>query len=324
MTSPYAVETETDYWELGEELGLRLRRAGNQGYGRCPLHADHNPSFTLNLPTGQWTCHQGCGPAVGRDFIKLVELVNGVSRAEARSWVRLRSSHPDVDTLSARLDAMLNPQQLQPLPTGQVAFSEPEWLQNYRACSDATMPLSFLRRGFTWRTIKEWGIRYDAYAERVLLPVFDGLGQVAGVVARTAREDGSPKYLNSPGLPRERILAGMGREWTHGTIILVEGLLDAIWLQQHGFRAVAVLGDSLSLAQIDILKMRSFANIILAFDADAPGQKGIQISALNLFNAGWLLSQLFTVDYPTNAKDFQDIKTPVEINATLKTAHYLV
>src|SRR5438046_2299076 len=27
----------------------------------CPFHDDHSPSFSLNITTGLWKCHAGCG-----------------------------------------------------------------------------------------------------------------------------------------------------------------------------------------------------------------------------------------------------------------------
>lgn len=32
-----------------------------QAYARCPLHNDNDPSFSVNLNNGLWTCHAGCG-----------------------------------------------------------------------------------------------------------------------------------------------------------------------------------------------------------------------------------------------------------------------
>jgi len=46
--------------------GLKIR--GHEGYGRCPFHADRKASFTVNVETGLWTCHAGCGKGNVRQF----------------------------------------------------------------------------------------------------------------------------------------------------------------------------------------------------------------------------------------------------------------
>jgi hypothetical protein len=54
--------------QLGDFFGLfkphveKLARSGEQATGLCPFHDDHNPSFSLNVRNGLWTCF-----ACGRD-----------------------------------------------------------------------------------------------------------------------------------------------------------------------------------------------------------------------------------------------------------------
>ena len=43
---------------LGDGLGLDSRE---QVSVRCPFHEDGSPSFSVNLESGLWTCHAGCG-----------------------------------------------------------------------------------------------------------------------------------------------------------------------------------------------------------------------------------------------------------------------
>ncbi len=46
--------------------GLKIR--GHEGYGRCPFHEDRKASFSVNVETGLWTCHAGCGKGNARQF----------------------------------------------------------------------------------------------------------------------------------------------------------------------------------------------------------------------------------------------------------------
>ncbi len=46
--------------------GLHVR--GHQGYGHCPFHEDNRESFSVDLQTGLWTCHAGCGNGNAEQF----------------------------------------------------------------------------------------------------------------------------------------------------------------------------------------------------------------------------------------------------------------
>lgn len=35
--------------------------------GLCPFHSDRNPSFSVNLDSGLWICHAGCGDGDATD-----------------------------------------------------------------------------------------------------------------------------------------------------------------------------------------------------------------------------------------------------------------
>ena len=50
----------TDFFRSQIE-NLSIHQNGRQAYGRCPLHEDKVKSFSVNLATGQWFCHAGCG-----------------------------------------------------------------------------------------------------------------------------------------------------------------------------------------------------------------------------------------------------------------------
>src|SRR5215467_4110069 len=57
-----------------------LEMQNGEATGLCPFHDDQNPSFSVNLETGLWCCHAGCG---GGDVFSFVMRRNGLSFAEA-------------------------------------------------------------------------------------------------------------------------------------------------------------------------------------------------------------------------------------------------
>ena len=63
----------------------------------CPFHNDHHPSFSINLETGLWFCHAGCG---GGDVFTFVMRHHQIGFPEALRVLerRVRVQQEDIDT----------------------------------------------------------------------------------------------------------------------------------------------------------------------------------------------------------------------------------
>ena len=121
---------------------------------------------------------------------------------------------------------------------------------------------------------------YDAFRNRLMFPVIDVRGNVIAFSGRILG-DGEPKYLNSPETPvfsKSHNLFGLNlaKKSKSGYIILVEGNIDVVSLHQAGFdSAVASLGTSLTPEQARLIS-RYKNEVVIAYDADAAGQKASQ------------------------------------------------
>jgi hypothetical protein len=85
--------------QLPYALGLkRIRQRGQEISACCPFHDDRTPSFSINVETGQWFCHAGCGSGNGTTL--LARLTNIDTRqAHARlmegcPWTPVRQCAP--------------------------------------------------------------------------------------------------------------------------------------------------------------------------------------------------------------------------------------
>lgn len=303
---------DADFAKLAYELGIKGRIAGNQMYSRCPLHKDRTPSFSLNLRTGVWTCHYGCGPETGRDFAKLVQLVLECSAREAEQWIVVNWKKPDVQQLYTRIIEMLSSDAPSANPE-QSTVDEDYFL----ALPKNVLPVEFLHRGFSWDVIRKFDIRWDSAREAVVIPVYDHVGDFRGVVARLMRpKPWQGKYDNTAGMAKNHILFGLGPQHTAGAIILVEGPLDAIWIQQCGYSAVAMFGTQLSQEQIRLLQVWRVNEIVLLLDNDEAGAKAQSRIGQQLRSSGWLFSQITTAAYPPGKKDANEC-TPEELTQML-------
>ena len=121
---------------------------------------------------------------------------------------------------------------------------------------------------------------YDRFRHRVVFPIRDYRGRMAGFGARILRPDDQPKFLNSPQtelFDKSRLLYGldMARRAIRAQdqVVIVEGYLDVIALHQDGYpNVVSPMGTALSDHQLRRLK-RYTRRIVLALDPDAAGDQ---------------------------------------------------
>lgn len=114
------------------------------------------------------------------------------------------------------------------------------------------------------------------YSGRFVLPVKDVKGNVAGFVGYDKFE--TPKYLDSRNFgykAKASMLYGMEnmeKFYRDGYVIITEGSMCKLWLQEQGFNSLATLGSYLSPYVIQIL--RRFGRRCFVFpDSDEAGDK---------------------------------------------------
>ncbi|MEI6447649.1 MAG: DNA primase [Actinomycetes bacterium] len=123
---------------------------------------------------------------------------------------------------------------------------------------------------------------FDRFRGRIMFPLADSRGRVIGFGARAMRDGQGPKYLNSAegeiyhkgsqlyGLHLARPEAARS-----GSIVLVEGYVDALAMSQAGVEnVVALMGTALTEEQAAQLE-RTARTLLLALDADKAGQKAM-------------------------------------------------
>jgi len=123
---------------------------------------------------------------------------------------------------------------------------------------------------------------HDRFRHRIMIPIRDAEGRMAGFGARILDPDDIPKFLNSPETPiftKGHLLYGLDRARkpirAADQAVIVEGYLDVIALHQAGYEnVVSPMGTALTEEQLRLLK-RFSRRIVLALDPDAAGQKAI-------------------------------------------------
>lgn len=207
-----------------------LRENGEELIGRCPFHDDVNPSFGLNTSTGLWHCF-GCG--AGGSLLNLLE--------------RLTKDFLKSSLLVANLE-----------------FKEP-----IQVIADTELPSNdgssdyLMRRGYNSKVLYKYNIYYNVH-RGLIIPVYDEKSNLVGWIERRH------SYKYSRGLPRRSVVYNLNNNLLNNPIYVVEGALDAIWLEQWGYPAIATLGATVSLQQIELIN-RWFKDIITIPDNDTAG-----------------------------------------------------
>lgn len=196
----------------------------------------------------------------------------------AELWSRLTQANGGVDW-----------QAVQPAASRQVQVFDTKGLE------------LLLARGFSPACLAAWEVAWDASMKAVQLPVYDASRRYAGCIWRQP-EGREPKYLYPQGFPKSNLLFGQYNLPASKEVVLSEGPLDAIWLQEAGLPGVAVLGSSLSSQQLELLGTAD--RVILCFDNDAAGQQAVTQAGRALRAVGKWVLRLWL---PSRYKDIQDV-----------------
>jgi DNA primase len=128
------------------------------------------------------------------------------------------------------------------------------------------------------------GKAFDNYRDRIIFPIHNQSGKIAGFGARIIRNnDRAPKYINTPEneiYVKSKILYGsfFARHAIDklDECLLVEGYTDVISLHQSGIEnVVASGGTSLTPDQLRLIKKYT-SNLTILYDGDAAGIKAAQ------------------------------------------------
>ena len=302
---------------------LKLEKAGTNWKARCPFHNEKTPSFFVSPTRQSYHCF-GCNK--GGDIISFVEEIEGLdfigslkmlaeragvqleplqNRTEnterelltrvlesARDYYssELKANHSAQDYLRQRglTDETVNNFQLGFAPDGWQNLCQ--FLQNKRFTDEI-----IIKAGLALRSEKNNNI-YDRFRSRIMFPICDQSGKVAGFSGRIFGEETEKtggKYVNSPETPvysKSRILYGYDKAKVAirraNQCIIVEGQMDLLLSHQAGFtNTVAVSGTALTTEQIALIK-RLTDNLVMAFDGDEAGLNAASRSINLALNAG--------------------------------------
>mgnify|MGYP004471377529 FL=1 len=282
-----------------------LTKKGQNYWGCCPFHNEKTPSFSVNEDKGFYHCF-GCGEH--GDIISFtmksenVGFVDAIKELADMAGMKLPEFKPRDPKIVAREESYFDVmehasaeyQKQLFTPAGAVALEyirrrgfTDDMIKKYRlgyapknnfiankfinTKQDILLGTGLCRRG-------DYGM-YDFFRDKLMFPIFSARGQIVAFSGRSL--DGSePKYINTSDTEifhKRKTIFGFNfaRESIHrnNRTIIVEGQIDAIQMQCHGFpETVAPLGTALTEDHLAIL-CKANRNIVFCFDGDNAGRK---------------------------------------------------
>ena len=302
------VRNRADIVEVISEY-LPLKKAGRNYSALCPFHPEKTPSFMVSSVKQVFHCF-GCG--VGGDVFGFVMKSENIPFPQA---VKVLARKFGVPLPQRRVSPSAKREIQRKEESYKVNQTAMVYYRDLLFSRDGTVARDYLeKRGIRKEAIEEHGLGYaldgwnglvnhlagkrvplkraeelglvvakktggwyDHFRGRIIFPIFDLSGKVAGFGGR-ALDERATKYLNSP----ESALFNKGQSLyglhvakdfirEKGLALIVEGYMDLLTLHQFGFKyAVATLGTALTENHVRILK-RFTDHFITCFDSDESG-----------------------------------------------------
>ncbi len=298
---------------------VKLKRQGRNLAGLCPFHSEKTPSMVVYPDTQSFFCF-GCG--AGGDVISFIMRIENLDYVEAVKFLaqrvgmtvpegetqdrasRMKPIILEINRLAARFyhDTLKSPagepgrayfagRQLTPKTMVKygLGYAPNSWdaLRNY-----------LKEKGFSYEQMAEAGVvnkgrsggYYDAFRNRVMFPIIDLRKNVIGFGGRVL-DDSKPKYLNTNDTlvfkkSRNLFSLNFAKNHTDGRLILAEGYMDVIAVNQAGFEnVVATLGTALTPEQARLIAGYA-KEVVIAYDSDGAGRKATDRAVGLLEEAG--------------------------------------
>jgi DNA primase len=297
--------------QVSEVVGRRvkLKKAGREWKGLSPFQQEKTPSFFVNDQKQAWFDFSSGKNGNIFDFLIQTEGLSfpeAVERLASMAGMALPQSSPEADRREEKQRTLFDIMELatkyfeQNLASNAGAqargyladrsvfpATQVEFRLGYAKGERFALKEFLGSKGVSTADMIEAGllvagddipVPYDRFRDRVIIPIHDQRGRVIAFGGRTLKNDVQPKYLNSPETPifhKGSVVFNFhrARQPAHdaGSVVAVEGYMDAIAIYQAGLKAVvATMGTAFTEEQIATL-WRLSSEPVICFDADRAG-----------------------------------------------------
>lgn len=330
----------------------QVRNAGGSNVLlRCPFHAggrEHKPSFSIDTESGLFHCFTGgCIASVGGGLERLLKLLN---LPPAMINVELQYLKPKLDRARE-----LHKAEKDHFHSDKDPFLSEHILPESMLGVFGHEPTPLIQRGFNRDLLAKMQIGFDTRQRRIMYPIRDVYGNLAGFVGGAADKTQSPKYLVYKGAwkdPAGRQHPGHYGPWfdeafpgydfenhdylwnwnnvwkrsmsdPSARVHIVEGYKAGLWMIQNGFElTIALMGSYVSEKQQRLLH-RLGGTVVLCTDNDGPGRRANRKIGEILWAP--MAGRVEAITYPPVDEDTQpDDYPPDQLRRVIGTARPII
>lgn len=267
-----AIKEQLTFEAVIEHYNLSLKKAkGNELVGLCPFHEEKEPSFKINTQKKVFNCF-GCH-ASGNvlDFVAKMENVS-IKKAAllVQGWFNMDTGEKT------------------PYNANKSLPENPRATENEKI--EPNKPLKFnLKLEHNHSSLKERGLNEAVTRDfdvgycngglmkgRIAISIHDENNKLVGYAGRQVTgkiPEGGDKYKFPPDFKKSLVLYNLNRVKGSEKLVIVEGFFSVIRLHQLGIPSVAIMGCSISEAQIKLLVDTGCKYVTILLDGDKPGRE---------------------------------------------------
>jgi len=251
-----------------DKFQLEFEESGDEWISfLCPFHEDSNPSCFLNTETHVFHC-KTCGAS--GDVYKLLAAQAGSSRDAVVKMISGKQKTLPQDVVHAMHEKLLKNKSL-------LKKLEED-------------------KGINLATVKARFLGWDG--ERITIPIFDHNKEVVNI-RKWSPKKVKYKIVNHSGYGGARLYPIEALE--HKEVIITEGELKALLLQQLGFKNALGPTGGASTWQKDWNKLFKDKIVYIIYDIDKPGKSGTQRVAAAIYGVA---KKVYPIMLPMNIKEF--------------------
>ena len=239
---------------LDSTLGVGSSLKGNEQAHHCPFCNHHKKKLQVNLDTQRWHCWV-CD-SKGRSIYSLLRKLN-VDIRDLNKVKDVYGDEPEYDSKDEYVAKLQLPSEFKQLHFKPNGF-QPEYNQ----------AINYLKeRGITQADIVKYNIGYCSdglYFGRIIVPSYDGNGDLNYFIARSYYKDEPYKYKNPP-VSRDIIVFENQINWNE-PITLVEGVFDSFSVKRN---VIPLLGKFLLSKLKNKIMEKGVTDVTIMLDSDA-------------------------------------------------------
>ena len=271
---------KADLIKILEKLNLKnIKPLVDDVMVSCYRHEDYKPSLGINKYTGIYNCFS-CGDK--GNLITLVAKQRNISNSEAIkllykfAGIRLTTERLVVNSkmVYRQIKKLLKPKQIK---VKKKRIIEPIVRLPLNTTHHLIAGIEYFKaRGINEAALRNHAITFCTsgfYKNRAIIPIQDENGRLVSFEARDITGMAEQKVLYPKGSNVNNTLYNLYKTREKKNIIIVEGMMDAIYLTQRGFDVVSTYNATVSERQEELLS-RYFRRVYFAYDGDKAGRAG--------------------------------------------------